>query len=57
MEHGTRVLGESVRVTCGTSSGESVVSGVEVTLECDTAQRQSIDELIQNPITGQFTLE
>ena len=51
VEHGARVLGEGGKVTC--ESG--VMNGaVEVTLECDSTQRQTIDELIQNPVLGQF---
>ena len=44
------MLSEGGKVMCdGVMSG-----GVEVTLECDPSHRQSVDELIQNPILGQF---
>ena len=50
------VLGESGRVTC--EAGEGVMmGGVEGTIQCDPSQRESVDELIQNPIIGQTTLE
>ena len=43
------MLGEGGKAMCdGVMSG-----GVEVTLECDPSQRQSVDELIQNPLLGE----
>ena len=55
LEHGARVLGEGARVTC--EAGEGVMGGgVEGTIHCNHSQRESVDELLQNPIIGQISL-
>ena len=56
IEQGSRVLSEGNKVIC--DDGERVMSaGAEGKVECDSSQRQSIDEFILNPIVGQFPLE
>ena len=58
VEHGARVLGEGGKVVYTCDAGEGVMSGVvEVRLECDSSQRQSIDDLIKNPNLRSVTLE